>query len=108
MRTEAKRKALLFIGLIGIVAIIMVVLTAHAAEVKVDNNLLVKENTALQGEIDTLDIKIKSANSVDHIENFASKTLGMVYPKEGECVYLSHQDAPKGNLAMTIKENAYN
>lgn len=94
--------------LIGLICIIMVVVTAYAAELRVENNALISENEAVQGEIDTLNVKIKSANNIEHIEKIATSKLGMVYPSEGECVYLKSSDAPEGNFAMVIKEQAYN
>jgi cell division protein FtsB len=85
----------------------MVVFTAYSAELRCENNALMNANEALQGEIDTLHVKIKSANNIDHIEKVATGKLGMVYPGEGECVYVSNEDAPEGNFAMIIKEQAY-
>ena len=108
MNDALRRKLLSLCVAIGGILIVMVVLTAHAAEVKHDNNIIAKQNAALQGEIDTLNIKIKSANSIDHIESIAGNQLGMVYPNKGQCVYLSDQKAPGGDLALTIKGNAYN
>ena len=70
--------------MIGLICIVMVVVTAYSAELKVENNSLVSSNEAIQGEIDTLNIKIKSANNVEHIEKVAKGKLGMVYPTDGE------------------------
>ena len=108
MRNQDKKRMLTATVIIGFICIIMVVLAAYAAELRVENNSLINSNEALQGEIDTLSVKIKSANNIDHIEKVATGKLGMVYPSEGECVYVSDDDAPKGNLAMVIKEQAYN
>ena len=33
----------------------------------------------LQGEVDTLSVKIKSANNIDHLESVAKRDLGMIY-----------------------------
>ena len=108
MKASDKRKVLLGLFAIGAICIIMVVLTAYSAELKCDNNDLIKENEALQGEIDTLCVEIKSANNIEYIENYAIQNLGMVYPEEGECVYLNQEEAPDDNFAMLIKERAYN
>ena len=107
MNTLDKKRILLSAVMVGIVCILMVVFTAYSAELRCENNLLISENEALQGEIDTLNVKIKSANNIDHIEEVATGKLGMVYPGEGECVYVSNEDAPEGNFAMIIKEQAY-
>lgn len=107
MKSLDKKRILLSAIMIGIVCILMVVFTAYSAELRCENNALIAENEALQGEIDTLNVKIKSANNIDHIEEVATKKLGMVYPEDGECVYVSNEDAPEGNFAMVIKEQAY-
>lgn len=108
MKACNKRKIIFNVLAVGILCIIMVVLTAYSAELKCDNNGLISENEALQGEIDTLKIKIKSANNIEHIEAFASEKLGMVYPEHGECVYLDQESAPDANFAMSLKQQAYN
>ncbi len=105
---SAHSKILMLIVFTGVICGLIVVLTAYAAELRCDNNELIKQNEVLQTEVDTLDINLKSANSVDHIEKIATDKLGMVYPQEDECVYMSSAKAPEKNLAMTIRENAYN
>ena len=107
MKSLDKKRILLSAIMVGIVCILMVVFTAYSAELRCENNALIAENEALQGEIDTLSVKIKSANNIDHIEKVATQKLGMVYPGEGECVYVCNEDAPEGNFAMIIKEQAY-
>ncbi len=108
MNKQDKKRILTGAVVVGIICIIMVVITAYAAELKVENNSLMTTNEAVQGEIDTLHIQIKSANNIEHIEKVATGKLGMVYPAEGECVFLSDKDAPEENFAMVIKEKAYN
>ncbi len=108
MKTQEKKRILGGAIVIGLICIMMVVFAAYGAELRCENNDLMAANEALQGEIDTLNVKIKSANNIDHIETVATKKLGMVYPSEGECVYVSSEDAPEGNFAMVIKEQAYN
>lgn len=108
MGAQNKKRVLMSIVAIGLVCIIMVVISAYSAELRCENNDLISSNEVLQGEIDTLNVKIESANNIDHIEHVATKKLGMVYPKEGECVYVSESDAPQQNFAMVIKEQAYN
>jgi cell division protein FtsL len=105
---QAKKKMLITIVAIGLICITIVVLTAYAAELKCTNNELLTQGETLQGEIDTLSVKLKSTNSVGYIETMATEKLGMVYPDETQCVYLSEDEVPKGDLAMIIKENAYN
>lgn len=107
MKSMDKKRILTSAIMIGIICILMVVFTAYSAELRCENNELMSANEALQGEIDTLNVKIKSANNIDHIESVATGKLGMIYPGEGQCVYVSNEDAPEGNFAMVIKEQAY-
>ena len=107
MKSMDKKRILTSTILVGIICIMMVVFTAYSAELRCENNALMSANEALQGEIDTLNVKIKSANNIDHIESVATKKLGMVYPSEGECVYVTSEDVPESNFAMVIKEQAY-
>lgn len=108
MQFRGQRNIIVTILLIGFICLAMVVLTAYAAELRVDNNKLIVSNNALQGEIDTLNVRIKAANNIEHIENIAKNQLGMVYPENGHYVYITDKDAPLGNLALIIRENAYN
>ena len=108
MKKQDKKRILTGAAVIGLICIIMVVVTAYAAELKVENNTLMTANETLQGEIDTLNVKIKSANNIEHIEKIATGKLGMVYPPEGECVYVSYADAPSVNFAMEIRKQVYN
>lgn len=108
MRAQGNKKILLGLVVVGLISILIVVLSAYSAELKVENNKLASANEALQGEIDTLNVKIKSANNVEHIEKIAITKLGMVYPTKDECVYVSDTAAPKENFAMVIREKAYN
>ena len=107
MRVQAKRRILVLIFLAGIICIVMVVLTALAAELRYENDALITQNKALQGEVDTLQVKIKSANKISHIETVAVKDLGMVYPDEDACVYITDEDTPEQNFARVIRREAY-
>ena len=107
MKSLDKKRILSSAIMIGIICILMVVFAAYSAELRCENNALITANEALQGEIDTLNVKIKSVNNIDHIEKIATQKLGMVYPSEGECIYISEDDKPEGNFAMVLKEQAY-
>ncbi len=107
MLFRSERRIIFSIVLIGLICVFIVVLTAYATELRVDNNRLITNINVLQGEVDTLNVRIKQANNIEHIERVAVQQLGMVYPDGDQCVYLSQQEAPSGNLAMLIKENAY-
>lgn len=103
-----KRRVLSAIILVGFVCIVMVVMTAYAAELRCENNDLIAANKALQGEVDTLDVKIKTTSSVEHIEKVAKSKLGMEYPTSDNFVYLKDSDTPQKNFAAVIRSEAYN
>lgn len=108
MQIRGQRNIIALILIIGLICMLMVILTAYAAELRVDNNKLINSNNVLQGEIDTLNVRIKAANNIEHIENVAKNQLGMVYPENGQYVYITDSDSPMGDLALLIKSNAYN
>ena len=58
--------------------------------------------------METISVKIKSINSVEHIEKVAKDELGMVYPDSEQCVVITEKDAPGENFAAAIKKQAYN
>jgi len=107
MQFQEHRRVLYAILIIGLICVSMIVLTAYATELRVDNNKLISNIDVLQTEVDTLNVRIKQANNIEHIEEVATKELGMVYPDSAQYVYLAQENTPVDNLAMTIKENAY-
>ena len=108
MQIRGQKSIIATILFIGLMCLVMVILTAYAAELRVDNNKLISSNNALQGEIDTLNVRIKVANNIGNIEEIAKNQLGMVYPESGQYIYISDKDVPLGDLALRIREGAYN
>ena len=97
MRSQDKKRILTGTVIVGLICIIIVVLTAYSAELRCENNELIDSNEALQGEIDTLNVEIKSANNIEHIEKVATEKLGMVYPKAS--VYMSAMKTPRAAIS---------
>lgn len=91
----------------GILLIATVFLTAKATEIKYSINSTMRQNAALQKEIDVLEVKIGSANSIESIEQYATEKLGMRYPKAGQSIYLTIDRAANKDLVQRIKEKAY-
>lgn len=91
----------------GILLIATVFLTAKATEIKYSINNTMRQNAALQKEIDVLEVKIGSANSIESIEQYATEKLGMRYPKAGQSIYLTIDRAANKDLVQRIKEKAY-
>lgn len=108
MKTQAQKRIIMSILLIGLIAVLLVALSAYAAELKYDNNVIASQNEDIQGQIDTIGVQIKAANSVDQIMSTATEKLGMVYARDNQCVYLEEESVPDGSLAMIIRENIYN
>ncbi len=101
----AKTTAVLIFA--GMLLIGTVFLTAKATEIKYSINTLSRQNVTLQKEIDVLEVKIGSANSIESIEAYATEKLGMRYPKANQCIYLTVDSAATQDLVQRIKEKAY-
>lgn len=108
MTLQDKRRIIFLIFFTGFVCIMMVVLSALSAEIRHENNELISANEELSGEVETISVRIKSINSVDHIESVAKNELGMVYPDSEQCVVITEKDAPGENFAAAIRKQAYN
>ena len=93
---------------LGIGMIMLIIMTAYAAGIRYDINSMMKENQALMGEVENLQVKICSASNIDYVEGKATKDLGMVYPSASSSVYITADDMPEPGFADVIKENAYN
>ena len=77
--TGRDKARLLFLTMIaGFLCVLLVISTAYAAGVQYEINKIIKENNELQGEIENLNVKIKSAVSISTVEQRAQNELGMV------------------------------
>ena len=92
----------------AIVFMIIVVMVSYAAKITYDINTIKAENNVLAGEIEDLDVKVMSANTVVYIEEQAKKQLGMKNPDTKHCVYLSTTETPEDGFADMLKAKAYN
>lgn len=108
MKTREKRSLLFGIVFIGLICIVLVVLAAYAAQIRTENNSMIKNNEALQSEVDSYSVKIKESNSIEHIEKVAETKLNMVHPTSDQYVYITKKEKPTKNLAAVIREEAYN
>ena len=105
---NGKKLALSTVLATGIAMIMLIIITAYSAGIRYDINSMIRENHALMGEIENLQVKIYSANNVNYIEGKATGELGMIYPAAENCVYITGDDLPEPGFADIIKENAYN
>ena len=102
------RSMLLSVASVALILLLIVFMAAYAAKVQKENNDLREENACLQAEIDSLKYKISDATSIDHIEEVATKELGMVLPDASNYIMMEDEEAGQMDLAATIQEEAYN
>lgn len=102
-----KARILALTVIVGVVCIGLIITTAFAASIKYDTNSFIKENNALEAEIENLNVKIYSSSNIEAIETKATKDLGMEYPSSKQIVYLSADEKPDKGFADTLKELAY-
>ena len=91
----------------GAVLISTIWMSAKATEIKYEINKINKENVILQNEISMLGIKIEGANSIEQIEEYATDSLKMQYPKSNQCIYVDANAVASSDLAEQIREKAY-
>lgn len=103
------RKLVMTVLLIGILVILMLVVTSsYAAKLTYDINRLQVENDALIGEIEDLDVKMMSSNSISYIEETARTEMGMKSAGADNCVFISAEDTPEEGFADILKQKAFN
>ena len=105
---EGKKAALSQVMIAGIAMIMLIIITAYSANLQYNINSMLKENRALAGEIENLQVKVYSANNIEYVESKATGELGMVYPSESSKVYISNDDIPEEGFAEMLREKAYN
>ena len=102
------RVTLAIIAAAAIVFMMIVVIVSYGAKVTYDINAIKAENDVISGEIEDLDVKMLSSNTVIYIESQAKEKLGMRNPDNKHCVYLSTSEAPEEGFADMLKAKAYN
>lgn len=102
-----KKLAFSIVLAIGAAMIVLIIITAYAANLRYDINSMIKENQALTGEIENLQVKLCSANNVDYIEDKATGELKMIYPKDKNMIFVSADDIQDYGFADIIKDKAY-
>ena len=82
-------------------------MSAKATSVKCAINKTNSEIRVLENDINTLNLKIQSANSIESVEEYAISNLGMRYPKSNQCIYIESGDEVRDDLAEVIRQKAY-
>lgn len=91
----------------GILCIFMIMVTAFCASLQYDINHMMKENAAVQGEIENLQAKLYSVSNISVVESTATSDLGMKYPSEKKRIYVYSDDMPEEGFAAVLREKAY-
>lgn len=92
----------------GFLMIMLIIITAYAANLRYDINSMIKENNALEGEIENLQAQMYTTNNINYIETRAVGELGMTYPDTGSKVYITMDDVPEKGFSDVLKQKAYN
>ena len=108
MSGKERRRILAATIFAGLILILMVMLTAYAAELRTENNQMIAENEDVATEIDNLNVEIKAASSIEHIEEVATKKLGMIPADVEKYVMVTDADTPEENFTAVIRKEAYN
>ena len=94
--------------LLGAVFVGFIAATAYSAKIQYDINRLNSESNVILGEIENLNVNIKTASNIQIIEEKAVSRLGMVYPQMRSVVFISGETEPNKDFALALKQQAYN
>lgn len=107
IRLLDKVKLLAIILMVGALCICLVISVAYSTQIKFEINSLISEAESIQGEIENLNVKLKSACNITLIEDRAINELGMVYPEIDQIAFINSSCSDKPELALALKELAY-
>ena len=105
---SGKKMAFSAVVAAGVIMIMLIIVTAYAANIRYDINSIIKENNTLMGEIENLQAQMYTTNNINYVENKATSELGMAYPETGSKVYITMDDVPEKGFSDVLKEKAYN
>ena len=105
---SGKKMAFSAVVAAGVIMIMLIIVTAYAANIRYDINSMIKENNTLMGEIENLQAQKYTTNNINYVENKATSELGMAYPETGSKVYITMDDVPEKGFSDVLKEKAYN
>jgi len=95
------------VAILGVVCICAIMVTAYCANLRYDINAMVKENNAVQGEIENLEAKLYGATNIGVVESTATDDMKMVYPSKKKQIYLTAEDVPEEGFAAVLRDKAY-
>ncbi len=105
--TKDKLRMFALILFAGVIGICLIIIAAYSAQIKFDTNFILAEADAVQGEIENLNVALKSAGSISVIEEKAINELGMIYPGIDQIAFVTADAKTDSEFAMTLKQLAY-
>ena len=96
-RAKQNSRMLAIVIIAGIMCLMMVVMSAFAANLNQENNQLQKKNDYIQAEVDSLNTKINDASNINKIE----KTAKNLYEKKFSS---SEEEFPVGKIVIDFKK----
>ena len=103
---SGKKMAFSAVVAAGVIMIMLIIVTAYAANIRYDINSMIKENNTLMGEIENLQAQMYTTNNINYVENKATSELGMAYPETGSKVYITMDDVPENGFSDVLQEKA--
>ena len=108
LKASEKKMMLVMVLLAGLIGILIIVSAAYSAQINYNNTQLRNEIATLEGEVQSLQVDIQSANNIAMIEKTATGQLGMVYADGEKCVTIKSAKQPTKNFAAKLKKEAFN
>jgi cell division protein FtsL len=110
LRISAKDKArlLLLTLFAGLLCICLIITAAYSTKIKFNTNAILAQADEVQGEIENLNVAIKSATNISIIEEKAMNELGMVYPEITQIAFIEAGSNTMPDFALTLKQLAFN
>lgn len=107
-RTALARKQIVFtIICIGTLLLIVVMLSAASANIKLENNRLEGINANIEAEIDALNGSMSDANNISIIEDKAINEYGMIHQSKSNIKKIDGDKSGNIDLADKIKQDAF-
>lgn len=107
LSAKDKIRLLVFTVFMGLLCVCLIVTTAFAAQIKLNTNTILAETSIVRGEIENLNVAIKSANNISVIEEKAMKELGMIYPEIDQIAFIDTDAGEIPDFALTLKQLAF-
>ncbi|MBR0139495.1 MAG: hypothetical protein IJM17_04325 [Firmicutes bacterium] len=101
-----KNKILLAIVFVGIMLMAVVAIKAYSTQLQFDINSTQRRIQDCERQIQSLQVKIRSANNINNLEARALE-MGLIYPDFSQIVYLKEAEPGGGELALALKETVY-